>query len=198
MTLVHHITVAGVLAGLSLSLTLQGDTFVGLQGSGAISTHGERVEALRLKAKAHIAAERALFSAPELADIEERYRSAHVQQLPLVRRPEGPGILEQLVETYPRSNRAGCAVLELAALSSGSTREGFLRIAIDRYSGAWFESGVQVGALARAMLAVHLAGLGRFDEAERVATELASSFPGSIDHSGALLDDLPQTIRLLR
>jgi hypothetical protein len=107
-------------------------------------------------------------------------------------------MLEELIERYPGSNRAGCAVLELARLSSGATRERFLRKAMANHSEAWFETGVQVGALARAMLAIHLAGLERFDEAEQVATELVTQFPGSIDDSGAPLDDVLASIKLLR
>ena len=158
----------------------------------------ERRVALRLKAHAHIEAERSRFSEFELTDIEARYRSAHGEQLRFIRRPEGVAILEELIERYPGSNRAGCAVLELARLSSGVTRERYLRKAIANHSGAWFETGVQVGALARAMLAVHLAGLERFDEAERVAAELLTMFQGSIDDSGAPLDDVLESIRLLR
>ena len=48
------------------------------------------------------------------------------------------------------------------------------------------------------LLAVQLAGLGDFDEAERLATEVVTMFPGSIDDSGAPLDDVLEGIRLLR
>jgi hypothetical protein len=158
----------------------------------------ERRAALRLKAQAHLETERSRFSELELSDIETRYRSAHGDHVRFVRLPEGVTILQDLIERYPGSNRAGCAVLELARLSSGVARERYLRKAIINHSDAWFETGVQVGALARAMLAVHLAGLERFDEAERVAMELVTMFPGSIDDSGAPLDDVLASIKLLR
>jgi hypothetical protein len=157
-----------------------------------------RLAALRSKAQAHIDAERSLFSALELSDIEARYSSAHVAHLPFVRRPAGIKTLQELIGRYPRSNRAGCALLELARLSSGTVREQYLRQAIAAHSDAWFENGVQVGALARAMLAVDLAGVERFDEAERVAAELVSMFPGAVDDSGAELDDVLKSIKLLR
>jgi hypothetical protein len=57
---------------------------------------------------------------------------------------------------------------------------------------------VQVAALSRAMLAVHLAGLEKFDQAEALARELVTRFPGAIDHSGATLDNTLEAIRLLR
>jgi len=87
---------------------------------------------------------------------------------------------------------------ERAKVSSGATRERHLRDAIARHSKARFENGVQVGALARAMLAVDLAGVGRFDEAERLSGEVATMFPGAVDNSGATLDHLSEGIRLLR
>jgi hypothetical protein len=93
-----------------------------------------------------------------------------------------------LVRRYPRSNRAGCALLELAQLATGVGREEYLRRAIRFGGDARFENGVQVAALARAMSAVHLAGLERFNEAEQVATELVTRFPGAIDQTGATLD----------
>jgi len=153
---------------------------------------------LRLRAQARIEADRALFTDSELTDIETRYRSAHLEGPALVRVIEGPQILRDLAQRYPRSNRAGCAVLELAQLSTGVARERYLREAIAAHSDAWFESGVQVGALARAMLALHLAALERFDDAEQVAAELVERFPGAIDQSGATLDDTLSSIKLLR
>ena len=53
-------------------------------------------------------------------------------------------------------------------------------------------------AISRAMLAIHLAGLERFDEAERIATELVTRYPGAIDQTGASLDDTLVAIKLLR
>jgi hypothetical protein len=162
------------------------------------AAQGQHLAALRLKARARIEADHSVSTSAELADIEAQYRSAHLEGRPLVRPVEGPQILRDLAQRYPRSNRAGCAVLELAQLSTGITREQYLREAIALHGDAWFESGVQVGALARAMLALHLAGLERFDEAERVAAELVERFPGAIDQSGATLDDTLKSIKLLR
>ena len=69
---------------------------------------------------------------------------------------------------------------------------------IANHSHAWCESGVQVGGLARALLAVHYAGLEQYDLAERLAQETTTLFPDSIDDSGAPLRDLVTGIRLLR
>jgi hypothetical protein len=159
-----------------------------------------QVEALRAKAKEQIEQERTLYSESELQDIEARYRAAHRDDFPMfmfLRREAAP-ILLQLIADYPKSNRSGCAVLDLARLASGEEREHYLRQAIRNHSDAWCESGVQVGALARARLAVYYAGHGKIDEAEHLAEELVTAFPGAIDESGASLANVLKGIRLLR
>lgn len=161
-------------------------------------SHTARVEALRAKAKEEIEQERALYSVSELTDIEARYRAAHRDDFPMFLRRDAAPILLELIARYPKSNRSGCAVLDLARLVAGERREHYLRQAIRNHGGAWCASGVQVGALARARLAVYYAGVGRFDEAERLAEELVTFFPGAIDESGASLDDVLNAVRLLR
>ena len=181
-----------------IALLLAAAIFVGAQGPGPIQERDTHAAAMRLQARAHIEAEATRFSADELADIEARYRLAHAGSLPLLTGPEGAAILQALIERYPRSNRAGCAALELARAAPADTRERLLGEVIAKHGDAWFENGVQVGAAARASLATHLAGLDRYDEAERVAVEMVQRYPGAIDETGAVLDDLPQSIRLLR
>ena len=102
------------------------------------------------------------------------------------------------IERDPDFNRAGQEALRRAAQASGDERERRLNEVIATHSDAWCENGTRVGATARAILAVHLAGLDRYDEAERIAVEMVKLFPGAIDETGATLDDLPQSIRLLR
>jgi hypothetical protein len=184
-----------------LWLTLAASLFAGgfQAGDPGAVARDAKVAALKQIARTHMDDERRRFSESELADIEARYRSAHADgRIPFLQRPEGTAMLEQLIERYPRSNRAGCAVLELARVTSGREREQYLRTAISSHSDAWFENGVQVGAMARAMLAVHLAGLDRFDEAEAIAKELVTRYPGAIDETGASLDDLLESVKLLR
>ena len=193
-----------------LTVTALGVSLVQSAGSVKPSPHQQRadalaerrereevVRALQQRAQARIDEERLVFSPAELADIEARYASARSATL-LFRRTGAEEILLDLVRRYPRSNRAGCALLDLAQISGGAHREAYLRQAIGTHDNAWFPGGVQVGALARALLAVHLAGLQRFDEAERLAAELVKEFPGSVDQSGATLDDTLTAIRLLR
>lgn len=170
--------------------------------SQALDARAERMAALRVRAKARFEAEGQAFSVADLADIEARYRSAFRSDvfdgLSFLRHPEAGPILKELIRRYPQSNRAGCALVVLAQQSTGAQREGFLRQAIEHDRDAWFENGVQVPAVARAMLAIHLAGLERFDEAEKVAAALVERFPGAIDQSGATLDDTLIAIKQLR
>jgi hypothetical protein len=158
-----------------------------------------RVEALRAKAKEQILQDRVLYSESQVQDLEARYQSAHQDgSLHTFLRRDAAPILMELIAAYPKSNRAGCAALQLARLVPAQERERYLKQAIANHSGAWCESGVQVGALARALLAIQYAGSGKFDEAERFAKELLTLFPGAIDESGAPLDDVLEGIRLLR
>jgi hypothetical protein len=162
-------------------------------------THAARVEALRAKAEEQILQDRVIYSESQLQDIEARYQSAHQDGglRSFLRRDAAP-ILSELIAVYPKSNRSGCAALQLARLVPAKDRERYLKEAIANHSGAWCESGVQVGALARALLAVQYAGSGKFDDAERLARELLALFPGAIDESGAPLDNVLEGIRLLR
>ena len=172
------------------------------RSSQALDDRAERTAAFRERAKVRFEAEGQAFSASDPADIEARYRSAFrsdvLDGLTFLRLPEAETILQELIRRYPESNRAGCALVLLAQQSTGAQRERFLRQAIEHDRDAWFENGTQVPAVARAMLAIHLAGLKRFEEAEKLAAELVERFPGAIDQSGATLDDTLIAIKQLR
>jgi hypothetical protein len=152
---------------------------------------------LREKARQRADQDSRQFSAAELADIEATYQSTRLNGTPLLDRGARHR-LEALIEKYPRSNRAGCAFVELAMTSDGADRERYLKSAIAGHDDAWFENGAQVGPLARALLAMFYAGLDRFDDGERVAGEISARYPGSIDLSGASLDDVLPGLKLLR
>ncbi|HEU4937432.1 MAG TPA: hypothetical protein VFT39_13305 [Vicinamibacterales bacterium] len=161
-------------------------------------TRASRIAALRAQANEHIRQERLVFSEEELRDIEARYRSAHQQDYPMLLKPDAAPILRELVTRYPKAHRSGCAVLDLARLVSGEARERYLQEAIANHNDAWCESGVQVGALARARLAIHYADQQRLEDAERLAKKLVTLFPDAIDDSGALLNGVLRGVQLLR
>jgi hypothetical protein len=83
-------------------------------------------------------------------------------------------------------------------MSEGPEREEYLKSAIANHGNAWYGDGVQVGALARAQLAASYANAGRTDEAQKLAEELRSQFPGAVDHSGARLTEGLQTLKPVR
>jgi hypothetical protein len=158
-----------------------------------------RLAALRARAQQRFAEDATRYSASELTDIEARYRATRRRSWPVsAPDPDARFRLQELIEIYRRSNRAGCAVLELAQMSEGRERERYLKTAIADHDDAWFENGAQVGPLARALLAVAYAGVDRLDEAERLAAEIASRYPGSVDTTGAPLDDLLPALKMLR
>jgi len=141
------------------------------------------LEALRAKAQERMALDRGLLSSDEFRELESLYQSANRD----LRSPDANAKLKEVVRRFPQSNRAGCAVLYLAQLSEGTAREEYLKSAIARYSNSWYGDGVQVGARARAQLAVSYANSGRGDEAQKLAQELQALFPSAVDHSGVRL-----------
>ena len=156
-----------------------------------------RLATLREKARQRLADDARWYGPDELRDIEWRYQSAHPTWPRLPAEDKRPQLIA-LIEKYPRSTRAGCALIELAYGATGEGKQQYLETAIRRHGDAWCENGAQVGANARALLATHYAGLDRYDDAERLAREIAERFPGSVDWAGAPLDDLLPALKLLR
>jgi hypothetical protein len=151
------------------------------------------LDALRAKAQERMRQDLAIYSEKDLRDLEDLYQSANKN----LRAPESRGILEQVVSKYPKSNRAGSAVLYLAQMTSGDEREKYLKEAIANHGDSWYGDGVQVGAFARAQLAVFYSNHGRAAEAQALAKEVVERFPGAVDHSGRPLVDMLRKLKLL-
>ena len=118
---------------------------------GAVAQEPEpSIEVLRAKAQQRMREDRSLFSDEEFREIETLYQQANRN----LRAPEAKDALTEVVRKYPKSNRAGCAVLYLAQLSGGTEREDYLKSAIADHGDAWYGDGAQVGALARKLLTV--------------------------------------------
>lgn len=150
-------------------------------------------ETLRARAQERMRQDAAIYSAPDLRALEELYQSANRN----LQGPDAKAILERVVKEYPKSNRAGSAVLYLAQLSSGAEREGYLKTAIDAHSDTWYGDGVQVGALARAQLAAYYVATGKTAEAKTLAEEVVQRFPGAIDHRGRPLVEMLRSLKLV-
>jgi hypothetical protein len=167
--------------------------FVVLVGLGAVQGVEPTIEALRAKAQARMRQDLAIYSADDLRKLEALYQSANRN----LRGPEATEILQRVVKEFPKSNRAGSAVLYLAQLASGADREAYLKTAIEAHGETWYGDGAQVGALARVQLAAYYAADGRTAEARNLAKEVTDGFPGAVDHSGRRLVDVLRGMNLL-
>ncbi len=152
-----------------------------------INPHAETLAGLRLRARERMARDKALFSAAEMAEIESLYKRGTMKT------EDGRRAYTELVQRFPRSNRAGCAALYLARTATGTERLTKIEQAITDFNDTWYGDGTNVGAYARTLLAIQLAEAGRSADARRLATEVASNSPDAIDHRGAsLVADLRQ------
>jgi hypothetical protein len=158
----------------------------------------ERLAPLRQRAQERAAQDRQRYREPEIVAIEARYRQSRLDGMLTMVAPDAEPLLLELIAMYPASNRAGCAAMDLAQLKQGAAREAALKDVLAHHGDAWFDNGSQVGALARAQLAIYYAGIDRFDDAERLAAEVVQRFPDAVDRSGAPLADFAEGIRLLR
>jgi len=132
-----------------------------LLGAAHIQESAPTLDMLRSRAQQRMHQDLAVYSTEDLRQLEELYQSANRN----LRAPQAKAILQRVVKEFPKSNRAGSAVMYLAQLSSGTDREAYLKTAIEAHSDAWYGNGVQVGALARVQLAGFYAGEERMAEA---------------------------------
>lgn len=148
------------------------------------------IETLRARAQERMRQDLSIYSREDLRALEELYQTANRD----LRGPEAKSILQRVVKEYPKSNRAGSAVLYLAQMSSGAEREAYLQAAIKDHSDTWYGDGVQVGALARAQLALFYAANDKPSDAKKLAKEVEERFPGAVDHGGRPLTDMLRSI----
>lgn len=102
-------------------------------------------------------------------------------------KPESRRPLEQVLASYPQSNRAGCACLYLGRMSQGSEAIRYYKMAIEKYDDCWYGDGTQVGPMARYLLAHLLRKDGRTAEAEALEKELLTHYPDAVLHGGVSL-----------
>lgn len=141
----------------------------------------DAVAAQRVAAKARMAKDRDAFTSDELRAIEALYQRGSMKTA------EGRAAYEELVRTWPKSNRAGCAQLYLARTARGAEREAALKRAFTEFDDTWYGDGTQVGPYARALLAIDYAEAGRTEEARALADEVATRSPDAVEHQGRSL-----------
>ena len=94
-----------------------------------------------------------------------------------------------LLERYSDSNRAGCAILNLAHWESGSTKEHLLIHAFEKHNTCFYENGVQVGSYALFLLSNYYGKNGQKEKSFQLSEMLKTHFPRAVDHNGNLLID---------
>ena len=152
------------------------------------------IETLRARAQERMRQDLAIYSREDLRALEALYQSANRD----LKAHEAKDALQRVVKEYPKSNRAGSAILYLAQLSSGSEREAYLKTAIKDHSDTWYGDGAQVGALARAQLASCYAAPDKVSDAKKLAKEVVERFPGAVDHRGQPLVTQLRGLNLLQ
>ena len=150
------------------------------------------LEMLQARAQERMRQDLTIYSREDLRALEQLYQTANRD----LRGPQAKEILLRVVKDYPKSNRAGSAVLYLAQLSSGAEREAHLKTAIEAHGDAWYGDGVQVGAFARAQLANVYVAAGKMTEAKALADEIVERYPGAVDHRGQPLLDMLRNLKL--
>lgn len=157
------------------------------------SSPGAPLDQLRATAQARMRRDLDTFTREQLREIEQLYQSANKD----LKAPESRGRLQELIDKYPASNRAGCAALYLAQLSPEADREAMLKQAIDRHADAWYGDGTQVGPMARAYLAALYQKQQRQEEAAAVARAIATETPDAVDHRGRRIIDVLRGLGVL-
>jgi hypothetical protein len=151
----------------------------------------ERIrEANKRKAREQMARDSKEYKRDEFAALEELYQKGNANP----RTPENQEILKQVVEKYPKSNRAGCAALYLGQFSKDVREsEKFLELAIKDYSDCYYLNGTSVGAFARLLLGQREKQAGHDTKAKKLFEEIRKDYPTATSHTGKLLvDALPQ------
>ena len=143
-----------------------------------------RLDRLRLKYLGRMNLDKKTYTSQEVAEIKQLYQEANNQQEAVDKK----AALKTLVERYPGSNRAGCAMLYLAQMGrKGKDFEHYLIRCINEYSDCFYGDGVQVGAYARYRLWREYMKAGLAEEAQTISDEMATHFHDAVDHQGNIL-----------
>jgi hypothetical protein len=140
----------------------------------------------RRKAEEMMARDNRLYSAKEMADLEQTYQIANKN----TRSPEAMEALKKVLEKYDKSNRAGCAALYLGRWSTGDDREKYLRLAIEKYSKCYYLDGTSVGGYARLILGSLYQSQNKNTAAKKLFDEIRKDYADAEDHGDRLLVEL--------
>jgi serine/threonine protein kinase len=142
----------------------------------------------QIKAQQRMARDQALFSQPELNEMESLTRIADQK----VGTEEAWKAMTTLVQKYKKANRTGCSLVYLGQMSHGDDKIAYFQQAIAEHGDCFYGDGVQVGAYARFLLGQVYREKGDAGKAKKLFDEIRKDYPDSIDHRGmSLVAQLP-------
>ncbi len=157
---------------------------------GGMASREHRDELIK-RARERMMKDQQKYDIAQLKECENLYQVANKNW----RSEEAKSTLKVMIEKYPDVNRTGCAALYLTQYERGEEQERMLKDVIERYGDCWYGNGVQVGALARFLLAGVYVQKGDRDAADALLVEIERDYPGAITHRGQLISE---QIRLFR
>lgn len=141
------------------------------------------------KAREKMGADSKQYRQDEYAELESLYQKGNANP----RTPENQVFLKEVVEKFPKSNRAGCAALYLGRYTQGDEQEKYLKLAIEKYSDSYYGDGTCVGGFARFVMGMIEQKAGKQSAAKKRFEEIRKDYEDSTDHGGRLLvESLPK------
>lgn len=152
----------------------------------------QKLERIREKnvreAREKMAADSKEYRREEFTELEELYQKGNANP----RTPENQEFLKQVLEKFPKSNRAGCAALYLGRYTKGDDQEKYLEMAIEKFSDCYYGDGTRVGGYARFILGMKQHQAGKQSAAKKLFEELRRDYGDTTDHGGRLVvESLP-------
>lgn len=147
-------------------------------------------EANKRKAREQMARDSKEYKRDEFAALEELYQKGNANP----RTPENQATLKEVVEKYPKSNRAGCAALYIGQFSRDPKEsEKYLELAIKDYSQCYYLNGTSVGGFARLLLGSREKQAGHDTKAKKLFDEIRKDYATATSHNGKLIvEAIPQ------
>ncbi len=141
------------------------------------------------KAREKMAADSKEYRRDDYTRLEELYQKGNANP----RTPENQVFLKQVVEKFPKSNRAGCAALYLGRYTKGDEQEKYLELAIEKFSDCYYGDGTNVGGYARFILGMMKHQAGKQSAAKKLFEELRKDYADTTDHGGRMVvESLPE------
>ncbi len=141
------------------------------------------------KAREKMAADSKEYRREEFAGLEQVYQKGNTNPWT----PENQVFLKQVLEKFPKSNRAGCAALYLGRYTKGKEQEEYLEMAIEKFSDCYYGDGTHVGGYARYILGMMEHAAGKRPAAKKRFDEIRKDYAETTDHGGQLvIENLPK------